>query len=322
MNRILVSGGSGYVGRAVVEALLAEGYALNIIGRKPIALPAGDVRFFQIAGVGRDTDWDPALKGCSRVIHLAGQTPNAGLPEQSLVDVNDCGTARLVNCVLKSEAEQLILASSVAAVGGTHGDTILNEETPPNPITVYGRSKLAAEKHVEALAKSGRSGIALRLPSIYGSSAGGYWRKILGLAVSGLPLPFGSVHNRRTMLSIGNVESCLQRLVRLPVMPEQSGAYFVADGTSVGLREILTWLREGMGRAPRLVPVPPGLLAGLLSVLGQGQLSGSLLGNLEIDCRKFESTFDWKPPYNPRDSFVLAGAEYLRGKASQPSGSL
>lgn len=317
MDRILVTGGSGYVGQPLIHELISEGHALNVVGRCPFVMPAGDVRFFQISSISKDTDWRPALAGCSRVIHLAGQVPAANQTEQDFHDVNDFGTARLVKCILSSDVEQVIMASSLAAVGGNKSDVVLDEGMASVPSTTYGRSKRAAEKHIEAMALSGRSGIAIRFPSIYSSTAGGYWKQIMSLAASGCPLPFGGVHNRRSMISLTNVKSCLKMLVERPARLEQSGAYFVADGTSVSLCEVLTWLRKGMGRPPMLIPIPAFLLSNLLALLGQGHLSASLLENLEIDCRKFENAFGWTSPMHPKKAFMLAGAEYMKQKKSK-----
>lgn len=312
MCRILITGASGYIGRTILEKLVKEGYAVNVVTRRRFAVPSGDVRVFHVQGISGDTDWRPALLGCSRVIHLAGQIPENNQTDQEFYDINDRGTARLVECVLASEVEQVILASSLAAVGGHQSDYMINENMVPHPSTAYGRSKLAAEKHLDVLTRTGRSGISLRLPSVYSGSAVGNWERIMSLAASRLPLPFGSIHNRRTLLSVINFESSLMSVIRHPVSCEQSGVYFVGDGTDVSLRDVLTWLRQGMGRAPLLVPIPATLISSLLALLGQRQLSASLLGNLEIDCTKFANTFNWKAPIQTSEAFMLAGAEFIK----------
>lgn len=312
MNRILVSGASGDLGQALIKLLLSQGHRLNLVSRRPIqTILTGDIRVFQV-DVGANTDWRPALQGCSKVIHLAGQIPGSNIPEIIFSQVNDIGTARLVKCVIESSVEQLIFASSVSAVGGNMYSETVDESIVPRPSSAYGASKLAAERHLALIASSGRSAIALRFPSIYGSLPQGHWKSIFRLAASGIPLPFASINNRRSVIARSNAASCLLRLACSPVDNERSGIYFVADGVSVSLKDIFTWLRQGMGRSPMLFPVPAKFLGAFLAGLGQGYLSGSLFGNLEIDCGKFERTFGWKAPLTPREAFMLSGGEYLQ----------
>ncbi|MCV3243683.1 NAD-dependent epimerase/dehydratase family protein [Mesorhizobium sp. ZC-5] len=313
MKRILVTGASGFVGGLLVQRLRDAGFALNLAGRAArTAAPHGKVQYFAVGEVGSQTDWRPVLQGCDAVVHLAAQVPLRGVPNEAFDEVNDRGTARLVEQAAASDAKVLILLSSVFAVADNSAETPVSEQTTPTPTTPYGRSKLAAESHMGQFDGPGRIGIVLRPPIVYGAGAQGNWRLLQRLAATGVPLPFGAIGNSRTLIAAENLADAIFGLVSLPDADLKPGTYMVSDEESVSLKEILTWLRSGMGMSPRLVPVPAALLRVLLRTLGKEKIAKSLLGNLQVDSRLFRETFGWSPEIRPRQGITRSGAGFQR----------
>ena len=109
---------------------------------------------------------------------------------------------------------------------------------------------------------------------MYGPAARGNWALLQRLARSGLPLPFGSVDNRRTLIGADNLVSALFHVANQP-NAGISGTYMVSDGETVSLRQILIALRDGMGIAPRLFNLPPSLLRGAFAALANGGSPGA-----------------------------------------------
>jgi UDP-glucose 4-epimerase len=274
-------------------------------------------RSIAVGNVGPDTDWRRALEGCETVIHLAGQVPRKGVEAADFRSVNDAGTARLVEQAIEAGTRRFVFLSSVSAVIENDAGFEIDEQTPATAsLTPYGQSKRAAEAHVVSFARAGRVGISIRPPLVYAADAKGKWMTLQRLAGSGLPLPFGMVHNRRSLIAVENLVDALVATAAVAPTKELSGAYFVADASAVSVREIFTWLREGLGLPSRLVPVPVGGLRRLLRLSSLGSLEQRLFGDLAIDSSLFCKTFDWTPGLHPSDAIRKSGAEFRSGLRS------
>ena len=136
----------------------------------------------------------------------------------------------------------------------------------------------------------------LRPVVIYGPGAKGNVRTMLRIARSAWPLPFASFNNRRSLLGIDNLIAAVRLAATSPAALGQT--YVVADPTPVALAQILTVLRAGMGRPPRLVPVPQRLFATLLAAFSHSDLWDRLGGSLIVDPAKLIAA-GWKPVVDP-----------------------
>ena len=171
-GRVLVTGASGFVGRALVDALVGAGRSVRAATRERregIFTPG-----VELAATGdyrRPVDWAPLLDGVDAVVHLAG-IAHIG-PAISEVDydrVLHAATADLANACGKAGVHRLVFMSSVRAQSGPAADTVLTEADEPHPTEAYGRAKLRAEAAVRA---SGAAWTILRPTMVYGDAAKG-----------------------------------------------------------------------------------------------------------------------------------------------------
>lgn len=312
-DRIAITGAGGFVGRHLAVHLAAEGRKLNLAVRTATSWPiAGDVRFVAVGDIGAETDWTAALEDCEAIVHLAAKVPGSGAEDRAFEAVNDQGTARLV--AQAGNVRLLVLLSSVFAVTGRATTGPVNEDCHADPATPYGRSKLAAERQV---ASFGGHSIVLRPPLVYGAGVRGNWRLLEWLAATGLPLPFGSVNNRRSLICIHNLVDAVAHLLSLRADGRISGTFMVADNEAVSLSQILRWLRAGMGVPERLWPMPKIVLETALLAMGRGAMAQSLLGDLEVDAARFRATFGWAPKLSAEDGIVQAGAAFMAGRRTR-----
>lgn len=245
------------------------------------------------------------------VVHAAGAAHRRVSTSSELADFlregNDLLTERVVRAAEKAGITRIVHISSIAASGFTSfsDESGLHESRIDVVVEgLYGRSKLQAEAHVDAFARKGGMGINLRPPLIYGQGCRGNWPRLVRLAKSWIPLPFGSVKNRRSFLAVQNLGGLIERILQSETDPAKSGTYHVADRELVSLREVVTVLRRSMGRSPLLFPVSSSLLCKTLRSLGQGAIVDGLLSDLIVNTTKVQKAFSWVPEITTEEGMM------------------
>ena len=213
---VLLTGANGFVGRNVAPVLTANG----MIVRRAMRKPSPDANTVIIDPIGPQTNWEEALLGVDAVVHLAARVhhPREEHATDIYRSINTDGTLHLARCAAKAGVRQFIYLSTVLVNGGsTDGRPPFREEDPVVPRGVYGQSKAAAEAGLEALAKDTDMSITvIRPPLIYGAGALGNFRLLVKAVERGIPLPFGSIHNRRAFLGVGNLASFIAHRLTHP----------------------------------------------------------------------------------------------------------
>ena len=244
-GRILVTGASGFVGRALVPALAADGWLVRAAMRHTVPARGPDIEVAALPDLAHAIDWGTLLAGVDVVIYLAGIAHTGrGVSEQRYDRVNRAATAELAAAAAAAGIERLIFMSSISAQSSPASDHVLTEADEPLPTSAYGRSKLAAERAVVA---SGVPFAILRPVVIYGPGAKGNVRTMLRVARSAWPLPFASFNNRRSLLGIDNLIAAVRLAATSPAALGQT--YVVADPTPVALAQISDRTARGHGAA-------------------------------------------------------------------------
>lgn len=254
MTRVLVTGPTGFCGPPIVRALISAGYEIRVLARhQPTCLPAAvEIVTGDLSGM---IDWPPLLDGVDFVVHLAAITASDAVTDIAYDRVNRGATEALARAARDAGIKRFVFVSSVSAQSGAMAKSPLSEEDDPRPQNAYGRSKLAAEQAVRA---SGVPFTILRPVMIYGSEPRGYLARIARLAALPIPLPFGSLRNRRSFLSLDNFASAILFVLHSEIAKGE--VYLVADPEPVALPDLLASFRRRLGRAPMLFPFPPAPL--------------------------------------------------------------
>lgn len=290
-GRVLVTGASGFVGRALVPALAAAGTAVRAATRDPgaVTFPSG-VEVVAVGDYRQPVDWAPVLAEVDAVVHLAGIAHIGPRIDEAVYDrVIHSATAELAAACGNANVRRLIFMSSVRAQSGASADHVLTEDDAPHPSEAYGRAKLMAEAAVRA---GDVAWTILRPAMVYGPAAKGNLASLQRLADTPWPLPLASFKSRRSLVSLDNLIGGVVFVLASQATARQT--YLVADPAAVTLAEIVTALRRGLGRPPRLYPLPLRVFEALLKMLGRGDVWERLGGSLVVDPGKLIAA-GWRP---------------------------
>ncbi len=256
-----------------------------------------------------------AVAGADAVVHLAARVhimrEHAADPLAEFRRANVESTALLADAAASTGA-RFILASTVKAVG--EGNSVAwTEETPPAPVDPYGVSKLEAERVVRDVAgKHGTRAAVLRFPLVYGPGVKGNMLRLIRLVDRGVPLPFGSVANRRSMLYVGNLVAAVRSVLEQPAAG--AGTFFVSDGRDVSLPELIRMIGEALGKRARLLPAPTSLLRLMLPAAEAERLIGSLTVDGSRLCRRI----GYHAPHSVETGLRATADWYHTSKGREP----
>jgi nucleoside-diphosphate-sugar epimerase len=307
---ILVTGATGFLGRALVRRLARDGYVVRAAVRRDTGGWPEGVSPVVVGDLSGATDWSTALAGVDCVVHCAARAhvlkEAAADPLTEFRRVNAEGAVALGRQAAAAGVRRLVFISSIGVNGGATDGRPFTASDAPAPHSPYAVSKLEAEQGLAAIAAGSRlEVVTIRPPLVTGPDPKGnlaLLRKAIG---RGLPLPFGLVTgNRRDLVSLevlcDLIETCLHH-------PAAAGRIFlVSDGAPVSTRRLLEDMGALEGRKPRLLPVPPALLSMLLVLLGKTSLRSQLLGDLEVDIAPTRDILGWTPSPGPA-SFRATG---------------
>lgn len=310
--KVLLTGANGFIGRAVTARLLDEGIAVRAAVRAEAVIGSGIERA-TIGDLGPQTDWRAAIDGCSHVVHLAGRAhvmrdaPNADVA--AFRRVNTVGTLALADAAARAGVKRFVFVSSIGVLGRTSLRPF-TEADAPRPRDPYAQAKLEAERGLaERAARGDLEIVTVRPPLVYGLAAPGNLARLARLVRRGWPLPFGAIRNRRTLVG---VDSLADLLARALFDPAAAGEVFHAgDATDVSIAEIVTFLAEGMGLRPRLVPVAPPLLRVPTCAFGRSALYDRLCADLQVDASKARRVLGWRAEVSTSEGLRAVGRSYV-----------
>jgi nucleoside-diphosphate-sugar epimerase len=315
VSSVLVTGASGFIGKAVVAALARDGHHVRAAVRQPHAsFPAG-VEVVQHPDLKEAFDWRPLLGGIDQVVHLAGIAHSRGVAPGVHDSVNREATARLAIAAAQAGVRQFVFVSSIRAQSGPSADHALSERDPPGPTDGYGASKLAAET---AVLHSGVPFTILRPVVLYGPGVKGYFALLARAAASPLPLPVKDFGNRRSLLGIDNFISALMFVLSTPATIGET--YVVADpGIPPRLSDVITAMRKARRRFALILPMSTDYVQFPLRLIGRGDMWDRIGGNLRVDAGKLIAT-GWRPAHDTLTgvaAMIQAAAPRKSGTASR-----
>lgn len=302
-SRLFLTGGTGFLGRFLLQRLLEDGFCITAAVREVGAsLATPTYRFTQLSG---EQYWSDGLSNHDVVIHCAARVhimddPSAD-PLTEFRRVNVEGTLNLARQAAAAGAQRFIFISSIKVNGEeTAPGTAFRASDAPAPQDAYGLSKFEAEEGLRSLAQqTWMEVVIIRPPLVYGPGVKGNFASMIKLVQKGLPLPLGAIHNKRSLVGIDNLVDLIIRCIDHPAAANQ--IFLASDGVDLSTTELLRSVAGAMGKPSRLVPVPAGVLQAGAGLLGKKAMAHRLLGSLQVDIKHTREVLGWGPPCTVED---------------------
>lgn len=329
---MLITGASGFVGRAVCRKALDLGFSVRGSHRSPdsAGLVPARVEKFQIPSIDRTTDWSRALTGVSVVVHLAARVHVArNTDSDSLAtyrEANTVGTERLARMAVALGVRRFVYVSTIKVNGERTLNAPFTEADVPRPEDSYAISKWESEQVLHRIGnESSIEIVILRPPLVYGRGVGANFIRLLRLVQRRIPLPFASVSNHRSLIYVENLADAILTSATHPRATGQT--FLVSDGQDISTPDLMRRIAEVMHLPSRIFQCPPNLLRALASILGKSADVGRLLDSLSMDSSRFRSEIGWIPKYTLSQGLGETIAWYLAnepvaGEVSGAPGSL
>ena len=301
----LITGATGALGPSVV-ATLSRTYDIRTLSRHPP--PAGLFPETMAAFTGDIADRTAvrrAAGGAEVIVHLAALlhvVNPAPRMRSEYVRVNVEGTAAVVEAALSEEVERVVVLSTIAVYGYGAG-SILNEDSTPRPDTLYGETKLAAERVALDARRADGTPVAtiLRSAAVYGPRVKGNYRALVDTIARRRFVPIGRGENRRTLVFEDDLASAIALVAGHPAAVGRT--YNVSDGRFHTVREIVAAITAGLGRRPPAwhVPVLPVRMAVMAGGLVNPRLPRMLdkyLEDVAIDATRIQRELGFRPRFD------------------------
>lgn len=317
--RVLVTGATGFVGRHLCPALIGAGHEVSAAVRRPDhpGIPNG-VRSHVIPDIGPETDWSQALSDVGAVVHLAARAhvmkEKEADPAGEYSRINAEGTAHLAKSAAGAGVRRFVYISTVKVMGEYSTAQPFVETDTPEPESLYGISKLEAEKALLEVAGQGPlEPVILRPPPVYGPYCRGSFLSLMKLCNMAPLLPFLAVNNRRSFLYVGNLADAILRCLNAD-NKVAGKIYFVRDGEDLSMPGLIRHITRALGRPALLFPAPKSLirLAGLMT--GKSESVEGIFENLQVDDEKIRRELGWTPPWDVVQGLKETAVWFTSGK--------
>jgi nucleoside-diphosphate-sugar epimerase len=310
-TKLLVTGASGFVGKAVCNEALKKGFKVRGSLRNYHSHNS-PIESVMIPEINSRTDWTSALKKVDVLVHLAARVHVMRETEINPIvlfrEINVNGTLNLAYQAVNAGCKRFIFLSSIGVNGhNTQLGHPFSEVDKVAPHNAYALSKWEAEKGLIRIAEeTGLQVVIIRPPLVYGYNAPGNFDFLKRAVYRGWPLPFGALNNQRSFVALDNLVDFI--ITCITHTNAANNSFLVSDGQDLSTAELVRGMAQAASVPLRLLPVPLWVLKAGASMLGKGDVFQRLCGNLQIDISKTRDFLNWEPPVSVEEGLKRAMA--------------
>ena len=319
MFKVLVTGGSGFVGRALFENLkFKKKYLVHLTTRANQKKLFEGSKVFNIGEIDPNTNWKDALDGVNCVVHCAARAHMMEKKQTDLLNayrrINVDGTKNLAKQAAGRGVKRFILLSSVKVNGE---ETITSKsfkyDDIPQPEDAYGISKWEAEQALlEIFKQTGLEVVIIRPPLVYGEGVKGNFLRLLDIVYKQIPLPFAKINNLRSFVGLDNLIDLITCCIEHPKAGGKT--FLVSDGEDLSTTDLIRKLSKFMHKSPRLFQVPQLIIQLIGRLVGKSLEAKRLLGSLRVDNFYTHKILGWSPPFTLDESLKKTVHWYLKNR--------
>jgi UDP-glucose 4-epimerase len=305
--KILITGITGFVGRALAKSIISQNkYTVLGLSRSETDLP---VECLNIGDLNPTTNYQNILKDVDVVIHLAARVHKMqDTSEDPLSDFRNVNCATTLNLAKQSSfagVKRFIYLSSIKVSGEfsyTNRPFGLNDTIDLNSPLIkkndpYAVSKLECEIGLHSISEKSNMGVVIiRPPLVYGKEVKGNFSSLLNLTKISLPLPFGGIENKRSLVYVKNLVSLISLVVE---HPKADGEIFlVSDDKDISTSNLIHIIYSASGKNAMLFKIPKSIFKICLYSIGKSGLYNRLFENLQVDISATKEKLGWAPPHS------------------------
>lgn len=297
--KLLITGSTGFIGKALVSELIQQNFNVSIAVRQKSNLFPDEVKQFIVGNFENNPDFSASLSEVDCVIHLAGKAHVIDKVKASALDefrkINTELTLDLAKQAVTAGVERFVFLSSIGVNGNQNNQPFLETDTP-NPQEPYAVSKYEAEQGLLKLAKnSSLEVVIIRPPLVYGNNAPGNFGRLIQWASAKfiLPLPLGDVNNVRSLIAIDNLVSFI---ITCTLHPKAANEIFIiSDDDNLSTTQLLKKIATAFNKKALLLPVPVSWMIFVAKLLGKEADAVRLFSSLSVNSSKARDLLDWHP---------------------------
>jgi len=291
---VFITGADGFVGR----------HLQKILKEKNISFIAGNRALY--GDISTQKNWHKFLIDCEAVVHLAARVHVMNETEDDPLiafrNYNVKATTELAKAAKSAGVKRFIFISSVKVNGEETYEKPFTSIDNPSPQDPYGISKAEAESELMKLHEANVFEVVIiRPPLIYGPGVKANFHNLMKLVSKNLPLPFGAVSNKRSLVSVYNLADLITTCLSHPLAGGK--IFLVSDDEDLSLTELIKKMANVQHKNARLLSIPVSLMKLSAGLIGKKAYADRLFGNLQVDISETKKILGWKPPYSFEKTF-------------------